>query len=288
MPPTAERCPSCDHALGEDGTGRAPATPAEQAAGASAALERIHAWQTAARSAHFPLPAVPAWLEQRLLTGGGEIWPQLLDEVEERVRQRIIEEVANREKRTLARIAALADYAIDGRAERAQIEDALALGRSGEILKAIEECHQVERVVALKERHLAQARGDLDRTVAVLHDIGSLGLPMPPGAVLLAEELEGDLKAGRFAQLREKIRGLRAKLESVTRPAVPELIRRYGERVEERRGLGRPTEHEAAELARGAHALYEGRLDEALRRLARVQEQLEGAPVERARIGSAG
>ncbi|MCI4354393.1 MAG: hypothetical protein L3K06_03405, partial [Thermoplasmata archaeon] len=127
----------------------------------------------------------------------------------------------------------------------------------------------------LKERHLDQAREELERLVSLLRDMQALGLPTALDPTTVSEELERELRAGRLAALKQQLRALRLQAVTRLRVGVPEYVTRYGELLVRERNDGTPVELEAAELARAAREFSKGRPEEALRRL-RVLTQVHG------------
>ena len=136
-----------------------------------------------------------------------------------------------------------------------------------ELSQALTTYQQVDRVVALKERHLDQAREELERLVSMFRDMQALGLepPVEPGEI--ADDLERELRSGRLAPLKQQLRALRLQALNRLKHAVPEYVSRYGEYLVRERAEGVAVEVEAAELARGAKAFADGHAEEALRRL---------------------
>jgi hypothetical protein len=191
------------------------------------------------------------------------------------------------EKRTKARLTRLEAYAVDSRLERDQIEDTLHAARTGDIAQALATFQQVDRVVSLKERHLDQAREELERVIALLRDMQALGVDPPQDPSAIADQLEGELRAGKLAPLKQQIRALRLQAVNRLKAGLPRYISDYGDFLLEERGHGIATELEATELARGAREFFRGHPEEGLRRL-RALQQTHGMPPSRSARSLAG
>jgi hypothetical protein len=287
-------CPTCHTMVDPPGP---PATPTEAApsSGRSASpgppgsatsnpfvadlgrrLARLTQWQEAAQPLGVELPKLPAWAEEAARASSTpEPWAEVVRGIERLAQRRIVAAFEDWERRTRARLTRLEAYAVDSRLEREQIEDALHAARAGEVAAALATSHQVDRVVALKERHLDQARDELERLVAFLKDLQVLGLgpPRPPDAV--AEELENELRAGRLAPLKQEVRLLRGQALESLKAGLPRYVAEYGDHLLEERGHGVPTEREATALAQGAREIFQGRAEDGVRRL-RVLRQEHG------------
>ncbi len=191
------------------------------------------------------------------------------------------------QKRTRARLTRLEAYAVDSRLERDQIEDTLHAARTGDIAQALSTFQQVDRVVALKERHLDQAREELERVVALLRDMQALGVDPPSDPTTVEEDLESELRAGKLAPLKQQIRTLRLQAVNRLKAGLPRYISEYGDYLLDERAHGVATELEAIELARGAREFFRGHPEEGLRRL-RALQQTHGLPPSRAARSTTG
>lgn len=184
------------------------------------------------------------------------------------------EEWDRREKSRLARLEA---YAVDSRLEREQIDDALHAARVGDVAAALSTFQQVDRVVALKERHLDQAREELEKIVGLLKDLQALALPLPQDPAEAARGLEQELRAGRLAALKQQIRALRMRAVETLKTTMPKYVAEYGDFLLRERRQGIATEREATELAQAARDIFHGRAEEGVRRLRGLQ-QTHGSP----------
>jgi hypothetical protein len=280
--------------MDEDGP---PATPAKKrssdAVGASAAspspanpfaadlgrrLARIGQWAEAAEPLGVELPRLPAWAEEAARTAPRpEPWAEVVRGIERLAQRRIVTAFEEWERREKSRLARLEAYTVDSRLEREQIDDALHAARVGDVAAALATFQQVDRVVALKERHLDQAREELERIVALLKDLEALSLPVPQDPVEAARALEGELRAGRLVALKQQIRGLRARAVERLKTAMPKYVAEYGDFLLRERRQGVATEREATELAQGARDVFHGHAEEGVRRL-RALQQTHGTP----------
>jgi hypothetical protein len=275
----AEACPTCGTPYAPAPASRSapPYTPSSIGSDLTRRVARLQQWQEAAEPLEITLPGLPNWAEEAARNSpGGEAWLEVVRGVERLAQRRIVAALEAWEKQTRQRLSRLEAYAVDSRLERDQIDDVLHAARSGEITQALQTFHQVDRVVALKERHLDQAREELERLVSLLRDMQALGLPSSLDATSVSEELERELRAGRLAALKQQLRALRLQALNRLRLGVPEYVSRYGELLVRERNDGTPVELEAAELARAAREFSRGRPEEALRRL-RVLAQVHGS-----------
>jgi len=249
-------------------------------------LARLRQWSEGTQTLGVTLPRLPAWAEEMARTATNpEPWAEVVRGIERLAQKRIVAAFEEWEKRTKVRLTRLEAYSVDSRLEREQIEDALHSARSGEVAQAFSSFQQVDRVVALKERHLDQAREELERVVALLHDMEALGIEPPQDVTEVADDLESELRAGKLAPLKQQIRAIR--LQAVTRlkTGLPQYVSEYGDYLLRERSHGIATELEAFELARGAREFFRGRPEDGVRRL-RVLQQRHGLLPNRPAHGS--
>ncbi|HTT15402.1 MAG TPA: zinc ribbon domain-containing protein [Thermoplasmata archaeon] len=244
-------------------------------------LARVAQWAEAAQPLGVEMPRLPAWAEDAARAAANpEPWAEVVRGIERIAQKRIVTAFEEWEKGTKSRLARLEAYAVDSRLERDQIDDALHAARTGDVAQALATFHQVDRVITLKERHLDQAREELERVVALLKDMQALGIdpPQDPGEV--AEDLETELRAGKLASLKQQIRALRLQSVNRLKAALPRYIAEYGDYLVEERAHGIATELEAMDLATGAREFFKGHPEDGLRRL-RALQQRHGLPTGR-------
>lgn len=240
-------------------------------------IARLKQWAEAAPTLGISIPALPAWAEEAMRRGTGtDAWLEVVRGVERLAQKSVVTALEGWEQATRNRLTRLEAYSVDGRLERDQIDDVLHAARAGDLTLALQTFQQVNRVVALKERHLDQAREELERLVSLLRDMAALGLEVPVDADDVAQELERELRGGHLASLKQKLRGLRLQAVNRLKAGVPKFVSQYGEFLVRERDDGVAVELEAAELARAAHAFAKGRPEESLHRL-RILQQVHGA-----------
>ncbi|HXW67125.1 MAG TPA: zinc ribbon domain-containing protein [Thermoplasmata archaeon] len=255
-----------------------PSAPNPFAGELARRLTRIAQWAEGAGPLGVSIPRLPAWAEDAARSSANpEPWAEAVRGIERIAQKRIVTAFEEWEKRTKARLARLEAYAVDSRLEREQIEETLHAARTGDVAQAIATFQQVDRVVTLKERHLDQARDELERVVALLRDMQALGVEPPQDPAFSADDLEGELRAGKLAPLKQQIRQLRLQAVNRLKAGLPRYIADYGDFLLEERAHGIATELEASELARGAREFFRGHPEEGLRRL-RALQQTHGAP----------
>jgi zinc-ribbon domain len=278
--PGATRCPACGATVRPaDGPGATRPRPAAEALPPDLVrrIARLKQWSEAAPALGIEIPALPAWAEAAMQRGtGSDAWLEVVRGVERLAQKAVVSALESWEGTTRNRLTRLEAYSVDGRLERDQIEDVLHAARQGDLTSALQTFHQVNRVVALKERHLDQAREELERLVSLLRDMAALGLEVPADADDVAEDLERELRGGHLAALKQKLRGLRLQAVGRLKSGVPRFVSQYGEYLARQRTDGVAVELEAAELARAAHAFAKGRPEESLHRL-RILQQVHGA-----------
>ncbi|HXY47584.1 MAG TPA: zinc ribbon domain-containing protein [Thermoplasmata archaeon] len=252
-------------------------------------LNRLSQWEEGAGLLGVELPRLPAWAEEAARTAPDPgPWAEVVRGIERISQQRLSSAFEEWERRTKARLTRLEAYSVDSRLERDQIEETLHAARTGDIPQALTTFQQVDRVVALKERHLDQAREELERVVALLKDMQALGVEPPQDPAEVADDLERELRAGKLAPLKQQIRALRLQAVNRLKSGLPRYITEYGDFLMSERTHGIATELEATELARGAREFFRGHPEEALRRL-RALQQRHGLPPSRpARTSSPG
>ena len=265
VPRAAERRAS-ETAPGRDGA-RSPDNPF--ATELNRRLARLAQWSEAAGSLGVELPRLPPWAEEAATRSRSpEAWAEVVRGIERLAQRRLSEAFDRWEERTASRIGRLEAYSVDSRLERSQVEDAVHAAKVGDLAQALATFQQVDRVVALKERHLDQARGELEQLLAFLRDLEALGLvgAGEPGEV--GAELERELRTGHLAALKQRMRLLRTRAVERISEALPEYVGTVGDRLlADRRG-----EPEAQELALAARAVVQGRPEDGARRLRALKE----------------
>lgn len=283
FPPAATTCPQCGaprpHAPARTAKARASGdakTGERRSAELTRRIQRLKQWDEAGNALGVHLPALPNWAEEVTRHGhGGDAWLEVVRGIERLAQKQVVAALESWEKATRNRLTRLEAYSVDGRLERDQIDDVLHSARHGEITAALQTYQQVDRVVALKERHLDQAREELERLVSMLRDMDALGLGAPGAPTAAGEDLEHELRGGRLVALKQQMRALRLQAVGRLKAEVPGYITEYGTFLVHERADGVAVELEAAELARAAQAFVKGQPEEALRRL-RVLQQVHG------------
>lgn len=260
-----------------DGPPAPPEVPKSLPPEVARRLSRIAQWQEAAQPLGIELPRFPTWAEAAIRrSSGSDGWQEVMRGVERLAQKSVVQALENWERQTKSRLVRLEAYSVDGRLERDQMDDVLHAARSGEVSQALATYQQVDRVVALKERHLDQAREELERLVSLFRDMEALNLAPPENPTEIAEDLERELRSGRLAALKQQLRALRNQATQRLKAGLPAYVSRYGEFLVQERAEGIAVELEAAELARGTRAFMQGHPEEALRRL-RMLAQVHGS-----------
>jgi hypothetical protein len=274
LPPEARTCPVCDSPVRPlSAPTPAPAVPSAPLAGneIDRRIARLAQWDEEARMLGVKLPVLPAWAEPFAHADedrGG--WAQVLRGIERVAQRRVVEALESWEEKTRARLVRLEAYSVDSRLEREEIDEVLHAARIGEIQRAVTGYVRVDRVVALKERHLDRAREELEKLVEMFRDMPPLGLVPPQPADELSATLEQELRRGQLAALHSKLRELRAAAAVQLRLELPGLITRLGDALARERAKGRKVDPEAATLARAAREFARGRFEESLHHLRRT------------------
>ncbi|MHB8351465.1 MAG: hypothetical protein ACYDFT_02040 [Thermoplasmata archaeon] len=267
VPPSAAACPVCDLAVERD-VGPAEPTEVPSREELERKLAKIGQWSQAARPLGIAVPRLPEWAEVFARSGPDpEGWLEVVRGVERIAQQRIVAALDMWAKDGRARLERLEAYSVDSRLERESMDDALHAARTGEIARALAGYQQVDRVVALKERHLTRAREELERLLALISDMQALGLDAPEDLTVLGHELERGLRRGALAALKQRIRDLEGEARTELERGLPRLIGHFGDQLLKRRAEGLPIEAETATLARAARAFALGRPGEAAHRL---------------------
>jgi hypothetical protein len=296
VPPGAEACPSCGASMlprkptdGSTPPGRAAAPPAPATATElTRRLATLQLWNDGSAALGVPLPSLPSWAEELAReTPGQDGWIEVVRGVERLAQKRVVVALEEWDRKTKTRLSRLEAYSVDGRLERDQMDDLLHSARTGDIGQALATYQQVDRVVTLKERHLDQAREELERLVSLLRDMEALGMAPPEPPSQVANELERELRGGRLAPLKQRLRSLRTQAMTRLKEQLPAYVTQYGEFLLHERSDGLPVELEASELARAAREFASSRVDDALRRL-RLLAQVHGTPSGRSRRSGSG
>jgi hypothetical protein len=282
----ATRCPACETPVDPANPGSSFTVPGTGEASVHAVAQelvrrgaRLRQWAEAAAPLGVALPELPVWIEDAArATAEPDPWVDVARGAERIAQKRLLSALEGWERRIRTRLARLEAYSVDSRLERDQVDDIVHAGRAGELSRALAGYQQVERVVALKERHLDQAREELERLVSLLRDLEALGLPIPQSAADLEEELERELRRGRLVSLKQQLRALRQQAMDRMRSSVPVYVSRYGDYLLSAKRDGLPVDAEIAQLAAAAREFSQGRPEDSLRRL-RLLVQLHGAGV---------
>jgi hypothetical protein len=250
-------------------------------------LGRLNQWAESVEALGVAIPRLPAWAEEAAREATNpEPWAEVVRGVERIAQRRILTAFEEWAKSTKGRLTRLEAYSVDSRLERDQIEDALHTARTGDIAQALATYRQVDRVVTIKERHLDQAREELEKVIALLKDMHALGIEPPQDPAETADVLEAELRAGKLASLKQQIRALRLQAVGKLKQHLPRYITEYGDYLVEERTHGIATELEAIDLARGARDFFRGHPEEGLRRLRALQEMHGLPPGRSSRAGA--
>jgi hypothetical protein len=249
-------------------------------------LARLAQWSEAAEPLGVEIPRLPPWAEEAAgRSRSPEPWAEVVRGVERLAQRRIAEAFARWEDRTNGRIARLEAYSVDSRLEHSQVEDAVHAARVGDIAQALATFQQVDRVVALKERHLDQARGELERLLAFLSDLEALGLVDPGEPAAVAGELERELRTGRLASLKQRLRLLRSRAIGRISESFAGYVAQIGDQLAADRRAGSGVEADARELAAAARSVSRGHPEDGVHRL-RTLKEARGFTIPRARGAS--
>ena len=236
-------------------------------------LARLAQWSESAGALGVELPRLPAWAEEVAgRSRAPEPWAEVVRGVERLAQRRIAEAFDRWEERTSSRIGRLEAYSVDSRLERGQVEDAVHAAKLGDIAQALATFQQVDRVVTLKERHLDQARGELERLLAFLRDLEVLGFFDAGESAEVANELERELRTGHLAPLKQRLRLLRSRAVARISEALSDYVGRFGDRLVAERAPGPAGDADARELAIAARAVVLGHPEEGIRRLRALRE----------------
>ncbi len=241
-------------------------------------LARLAQWQSASDTLGVEIPHLPAWAEETAARSRNpEAWAEVVRGVERLAQRRLTDAFDRWEDRTNGRIVRLEAYSVDSRLERGQMEEAVHAARLGDIAQALATSQQVDRVVALKERHLDQARGDLERLSAFLRDLEVLGLVDVGEPTEVVAELERDLRTGRLASLKQRLRLLRSRAVARVSESLPDVVGRLGDRLAADPRNGARSDDDTRELAIAARDVLVGRVEDGVHRL-RVLQEARGVP----------
>jgi hypothetical protein len=236
-------------------------------------LARLAQWAGAAEPLGVDLPRLPPWAEEAAVRSRNpEPWAEVVRAVERLAQRRVAEAFDRWEELTSGRIGRLEAYSVDSRLERGQVEDAVHAAKVGDLASALATYQQVDRVVALKERHLDQARGELERLLAFLRDLEALGLFDTGAPAEVAAELERELRTGRLAPLKQRLRLLRSRAIAHLGETLPGYVRDLGDRLASENGAGSTHDTDVKELAAAVRSVYAGQTEDGVHRLRLLKE----------------
>ncbi|HEV2316061.1 MAG TPA: hypothetical protein VGV89_00595 [Thermoplasmata archaeon] len=272
----AKTCAVCDTPVSAPAVApQAGASPGSGAPGQREAMDRrlakLREWAHAAGPLGIRVPELPNWALEFVHSGEDpDRWQEVVRGIERIAQQRIVQSLEKWAQQCEGRLRRLEAYSVDSRLEREEIEDALHAARTGEVARALSTYQQVTRVVALKERHLDQARGELEKLITLLRDMQALDIPVPDDPEELGEELEQELRRGRLADLKQHLREFQGEVHQTLGRALPQLVTRYGDLLVKNRGSGGRVEGDAATLARAARSLASEHYEDSMRELRRL------------------
>ncbi|MCI4349240.1 MAG: zinc ribbon domain-containing protein [Thermoplasmata archaeon] len=273
VPDGAETCPACGRPvlLPSRTTSASVGEGTSDGPTAQARLARLTAGRAVATEFELRLPRIPEWVATLVEQGAPEAGA-LVEEAEAATREKLGEAFQLWATETEPRVARLADYGIEVASERDQIATALQSAFAGDTARAAESRRAVDRVLATKERHLQDAAEGIETTVRLLDNLRALGLRVSRDPSSLRARLEGELKQGHLAPLKQELRAARSEVTRTLKAELPGWIASYGRKLVERGTTGADVGGEASALAAAARAYSEGHPDEALRQLRSLNE----------------
>ncbi len=234
-------------------------------------MEHLAQWAEAARPLGVELPVLPSWAQETSARSEHpELWAEAVTRTEQEARKRCSELVDRLYDRLAPRLVRLEAYSVGTRLEREQLEDAARSVRTGDVASALWTLPQLERVIVVKERHLDQARDDLERLLTFLRDLEAIGVRGEGDPTTVGPELESQLRSGQLAPLRQRLRTIRSRAADSLAAALPNYVGRVGDRLLIERSRGLSTDSDARDLAEGARRVLDGRAEEGARLLRRV------------------
>jgi hypothetical protein len=281
VPSSLARCDTCGHERAAAAAGDPAESRTEREAAPAVSLEevreridRLAQCSDAARSIGVMTRRFPEWVTgvvERI--GPSRAWLDAIELLEREAVERCAPAFEQMRARLAGRLDRLEAYSIDTRLERGQLEEAEEAWRAGELGRAIWPLPNLERVVIVKERHLEQTRDDLERLLVFLRDLEAIGLRAGPSATELAQQLEPELREGRLAPVRQRVRAERAAATERLRSVLRDFVTTLGDRLAVERTRGLASETDVRDLALGARQVLEGTPEDGARLLRRV-----GAP----------
>jgi Asp-tRNA(Asn)/Glu-tRNA(Gln) amidotransferase C subunit len=284
LPPGSRVCPVCSLLKSPArAAGLGQNAPRRDADGEDevweARLARLRGWAEAGPMLGVTVPDLPAWAEEfSREPSERRRWQSALRELEAAAQERVLSAVEERLHQIEERLRVLTSYSVDARLETEGVRDALAAVPRGDPDELIAAYQQLDRVVSLKERHLEQARADLEEVTTFLEDIRELDLGSVPDPATVEREFDAELRKGRLVPLKQWLRRLRSEAQSEARAAGPSRVRSIGRTLAEAKGRGEDVAEATAALARAARSFTKGETELAVRALAEIPPEFREAP----------
>jgi Asp-tRNA(Asn)/Glu-tRNA(Gln) amidotransferase C subunit len=244
-----------------------------------ARLNRLRGWAEAGPVLGVVVPDLPAWAEEfSREPAERRRWQKALRELEAAAQERVLTAVEERLQQIEERIRVLTSYSVDSRLETEGVREALAAVPRGDPDELIAAYRQLDRVVSLKERHLEQARTDLEELMEFLAEVKELDLGAVPDPVSVEREFDSELRKGRLVPLKQWLRRIRSEAQSEARAAGPARVRSIGRTLAEAKARGEEVGAASAALARAARAFSKDETEAAVHALAEIPEGYREVP----------
>jgi len=232
---------------------------------------KLRAWGEAVGPMPVDVPVLPSWAGATVRYDDDPgPWLELVRDLERIGTRRISEMLSVTARKLRARVARLEAYSMDSHREREEIDQAVHAADTGDIATALDGFRRIDKVVAVKEQQLDQARGDLEHMVTLVTDMEALTLQPPERGELLGPRLEELLRHGDLHGLHSELTSIRTRTEAALHEELPSLVSRLGDRLLLERARGNRVDRDVTELARAARAIARNRMEDAMNHLRRI------------------
>jgi hypothetical protein len=272
-------CTVCEMPVSDDASrsGKGAGEPVVSAAAKEIQTEverraaKLRTWAEAVGSMPVEVPTLPSWAAASIRFDEDPApWLELVRDLERIGTRRVSEMISVMERKLRARVARLEAYSMDSHREREEIDQAVHAADIGDVATALDGFRRIDKVIAVKEQQLDQARADLEHMVTLVTDMEALALAPPERGEVLGPRLEALLRHGDLHGLHGELTSIRTRTDAALHEALPPLVSHLGDRLLLERARGNRVDRDVTELARAARAIARNRMEDGMNHLRRI------------------
>lgn len=246
------------------GTGPSPALQAQ--------MDRLNSWQQKAAALRVIVPTLPKWVGGSAMSPADEErWEQGVQGLVRAAYKEIAQALETWQREEASRLNRLEAYGMPSPTERRSLEELGRTLKAADLDRSLELFEKVNTVVVMKERNLNDALDSVEALKLLSTDLEAVKLEAPWKDATVPAKLESEVRSGKVAEALQEANRLRKEAATLLSKALPSRVNEEADRIAAEKTQGADVKNEAALLARAAHALRQGRAEDALRDLVRYQ-----------------